>query len=236
MYDRLKGFKDFYPDEMAARREVIDTLEGVARRYGFREIATPAMEDVGMYVDKSGEGIVEELYTFTDKGGRDVSLAPELTPTVARMVVAKGQELSKPIKWFSTRPFWRYEQVQQGRFREFYQTNVDIFGSAEPEADAEILAFAADSLADLGLPPRSSSSGSPTATSLANCFAPSNPRSTYRTPSEPSTKARRSTVRSIWPCSPTPASLSRTPKRSTTCWQPGTKTSTRFWKRPTGRT
>jgi len=153
MYDRLKGFKDFYPDEMAARREVIDTLEGVARRYGFREIATPAMEDVGMYVDKSGEGIVEELYTFTDKGGRDVSLAPELTPTVARMVVAKGQELSKPIKWFSTRPFWRYEQVQQGRFREFYQTNVDIFGSAEPEADAEILAFAADSLADLGLPP-----------------------------------------------------------------------------------
>jgi histidyl-tRNA synthetase len=152
MYDRLKGFKDFYPDEMAARREVIDTVEGVARRYGFREIATPAMEDVGMYVDKSGEGIVDELYNFTDKGGRDVALAPELTPTVARMVVAKQQALSKPIKWFSTRPFWRYEQVQQGRFREFYQTNVDIFGSAEPEADAEILAFAADSLSDLGLP------------------------------------------------------------------------------------
>ena len=152
MYDRLKGFKDFYPDEMAARREVIDTVEGVARSYGFREIATPAMEDVGMYVDKSGEGIVDELYNFTDKGGREVALAPELTPTVARMVVAKQQALSKPIKWFSTRPFWRYEQVQQGRFREFYQTNVDIFGSAEPEADAEILAFAADSLSDLGLP------------------------------------------------------------------------------------
>jgi histidyl-tRNA synthetase len=152
MYDRLKGFKDFYPDEMAARREVIDTVEDVARRYGFREIATPAMEDVGMYVDKSGEGIVDELYNFTDKGGREVSLAPELTPTVARMVVAKQQALSKPIKWFSTRPFWRYEQVQQGRFREFYQTNVDIFGSEEPEADAEILAFAADSLSELGLP------------------------------------------------------------------------------------
>ena len=151
MYDRLKGFKDFYPDEMAARREVIDTLEGVARRYGFREIATPAMEDVGMYVDKSGEGIVEELYTFTDKGGRDVSLAPELTPTVARMVVAKGQELSKPIKWFSTRPFWRYEEPQQGRFREFYQTNVDIFDSSEPTADAEVLAVAADMLTNLGL-------------------------------------------------------------------------------------
>ncbi len=152
MYDRLKGFKDFYPDEMAARRAVIDTTEGVARRYGFREIATPALEDVQMYVDKSGEGIVDELYNFTDKGGREVSLTPELTPTVARMVVAKQQALSKPIKWFSTRPFWRYEQVQQGRFREFYQTNVDIFGSEAPEADAEILAFAGDMLTELGLP------------------------------------------------------------------------------------
>ncbi|WP_224333719.1 histidine--tRNA ligase [Haloprofundus halobius] len=151
MYDRLKGFRDFYPDEMAPRREVIDTMEDAAERYGFREVGTPALERTQMYVDKSGEEIVDELYAFTDKGGRDVALTPELTPTVARMVVAKQQELSKPIKWFSTRPFWRYEQVQQGRFREFYQTNVDIFGSSEPEADAEILAFAADALTDLGL-------------------------------------------------------------------------------------
>ncbi|TKX82792.1 histidine--tRNA ligase, partial [Halorubrum sp. SS5] len=84
-------------------------------------------------VDKSGEEIVEELYAFDDKGGRGVSMTPELTPTVARMVVARGQELSKPIKWVSTRPFWRYEQVQQGRFREFYQTNIDVFGSSAPE-------------------------------------------------------------------------------------------------------
>jgi histidyl-tRNA synthetase len=151
MYDRLKGFRDFYPEEMAPRREVIDTLESTAARYGFREISTPALERTEMYVDKSGEEIVEELYAFEDKGGREVSLTPELTPTVARMVVAKQQELSKPIKWVSTRPFWRFEQVQQGRFREFYQTNVDIFGSSEPTADAEILAFAADALTDLGL-------------------------------------------------------------------------------------
>ncbi|MFC6726150.1 ATP phosphoribosyltransferase regulatory subunit, partial [Halobium palmae] len=151
MYDRLKGFRDFYPAEMGSRREVIDTVEDVARRYGFREVGTPALERQRMYVDKSGEEIVDELYTFTDKGGRDVALTPELTPTVARMVVAKQQELSKPIKWFSTRPFWRYEQVQQGRFREFYQTNVDVFGSSDPAADAEILAFAADALTDLGL-------------------------------------------------------------------------------------
>ncbi|WP_265109058.1 histidine--tRNA ligase [Halosolutus halophilus] len=151
MYDRIKGFRDFYPGEMAARRATIDVLEETARRYGFREIGTPALERAEMWTDKSGDEIVDELYAFEDQGGRHVTLTPELTPTVARMVVAKQQELSKPIKWFSTRPFWRYEQVQQGRQREFYQTNVDIFGSSEPEADAEILAWAADALTGLGL-------------------------------------------------------------------------------------
>jgi histidyl-tRNA synthetase len=136
---------------MSSRRAVIDTLEETAARYGFREVGTPALERTEMYVDKSGAEIEEELYSFTDQGGRDVAMTPELTPTVARMVVEKQQELSKPVKWFSTRPFWRYEQVQQGRFREFYQTNVDIFGSAEPTADAEILAYAADALTELGL-------------------------------------------------------------------------------------
>jgi histidyl-tRNA synthetase len=151
MYDGVKGFRDFYPGEMAARRAAIDTLEDTARRYGFREIGTPALERTRMYEEKSGAEVVEQLYSFTDRGGRDVALAPELTPTAARMVVAKGQALSKPIKWFSTRPFWRYEAVQQGRFREFYQTNVDVFGSSEPAADAEVLAYAADALTALGL-------------------------------------------------------------------------------------
>ena len=151
MYDGLKGFRDFYPGEQSARREVTDAIEGVAASYGFREVATPALERTRMYVDKSGEEIVDELYAFEDKGGREVAMTPELTPTVARMVVAKGQELSKPIKWMSTRPFWRYEQVQQGRFREFYQTNIDVFGSSAPEADAEVLAVAADALTALGL-------------------------------------------------------------------------------------
>jgi histidyl-tRNA synthetase len=151
MYDRLKGFRDFYPERMTARRAVADRLEETARQYGFREVGTPALEAVDLYTDKSGDEIVDELYAFEDKGGRHIALTPELTPTVARMVVAKGQELRKPIKWMSTRPFWRYEQVQQGRFREFYQTNVDVFGSAEPTADAEILAYAADALTALGL-------------------------------------------------------------------------------------
>ena len=151
MYDGLKGFKDFYPREMAAHREVIDTVEATARGYGFREIETPRLERAEMWTEKSGDEIIDELYAFEDKGGRMVTLTPELTPTVARMVVAKQQALSKPIKWMSTRPFWRYEAVKQGRFREFYQTNVDIFGSNEPDADAEVLAFAADALVDLGL-------------------------------------------------------------------------------------
>ena len=151
MYERLKGFRDFYPEEMAARREVIDQLEATARQYGFREVGTPALERTAMYVEKSGEEIVEELYSFEDAGGRSVALTPELTPTVARMVVAKQQALSKPIKWYSTRPFWRYEEPQQGRFREFSQLNADIFGSADPTADAEILAYAGDALRALGL-------------------------------------------------------------------------------------
>ncbi len=151
MYERIKGFRDFYPEAMQSRRQVMDTVEGAAKRYGFREIGTPAMEAVEMYADKSGEEIVDELYAFDDQGGREVALTPELTPTVARMFVAKQQELSKPVKWVSTRPFWRYEEPQQGRFREFYQTNVDIFGSSEPTADAEVLAVAAEALTDLGL-------------------------------------------------------------------------------------
>ncbi|PSP86492.1 histidine--tRNA ligase [Halobacteriales archaeon QS_1_68_17] len=151
MYEGIKGFRDFYPGEMQARRWAMDTVEGTARRYGFREVGTPALEPTEMYVDKSGEEIVDELYAFTDRGGREVALTPELTPTVARMVVARQQALSKPIKWYSTRPFWRYEEPQQGRFREFYQTNVDIFGSADPAADAEVLAVAAESLTGLGL-------------------------------------------------------------------------------------
>lgn len=153
MYERIKGFRDFYPEEMRTRRAMIDQLEETARRYGFREIGTPALERTRLYADKSGEEIVEELFHFADQGDREVAMTPELTPTVARMVVAKQQELSKPIKWFSTRPFWRYEAVQQGRFREFYQTNVDIFGSSEPEADAEILAYCGDALTGLGLEP-----------------------------------------------------------------------------------
>jgi histidyl-tRNA synthetase len=96
MYDRLKGFRDVYPEEMAGRRLAIDAVEGASKRYGFREIDTPALERAAMYEDKSGEEIVEQMYSFEDKGGRHVAMTPELTPTAARMVVGRGQELSRP--------------------------------------------------------------------------------------------------------------------------------------------
>ncbi len=153
MYEGLKGFREIYAEKMSSRRWMFDTVEETVQRYGFREVDTPALERTQLYIDKSGDDILEELYTFEDKGERDIALTPELTPTVARMVADKGKALSKPIKWYSTRKFWRYEQVQQGRFREFYQTNVDILGSAEPTADAEVLAVAADLLRALGLQP-----------------------------------------------------------------------------------
>jgi histidyl-tRNA synthetase len=151
MHDRLKGFREFYPEEMVNRKAVFNSIENTISSYGFREIGTPSLEKTQLYVDKSGSEIVDHLYSFQDQGGRDITLTPELTPTVARMVALRGKSLPKPIKWFSTRPFWRYEQVQQGRFREFYQTNVDIFGSSSPSADAEIIVCAAHILSNLGL-------------------------------------------------------------------------------------
>ncbi|XGI82893.1 histidine--tRNA ligase [Halorutilales archaeon Cl-col2-1] len=149
--ESLKGFRDFYPDEMAARREVFDTVEETARSYGFREIATPSLEPLELYEIKSGEEIVDETYSFEDKGGRQVTMAPELTPSVVRIFVAKQQEFSKPLKWYSVPKLWRYEQPQSGRLREFYQPNFDIFGGETPEADAEIVSLADDMLRSLGL-------------------------------------------------------------------------------------
>lgn len=151
MQDHLKGFREFYPEEMVNRNYVLNSLEKTISNYGFREIGTPSIESTQLYIDKSGPEIVDHLYSFADKGGREITLTPELTPTVARMVAMRGKSLPKPIKWFSTRPFWRYEQVQQGRFREFYQTNVDIFGSHSPQSDAEIITCAAHMLSSLGL-------------------------------------------------------------------------------------
>ena len=150
-FESLKGFRDFYPDEQAARRQVFDSVRETARDYGFDEVAAPSLEPLALYEVKSGEEIVNETYSFEDKGGRRVTMTPELTPSLVRMYVAREQEMSKPVRWFALPKLWRYEQPQSGRLREFYQPNFDIFGAEGVEADAETIAAADGVLSRLGL-------------------------------------------------------------------------------------
>src|SRR5213082_3380437 len=146
----LPGFRDFYPDELALRNHIFATWREVARRYGFQEYDGPPLEPLELYTDKSGEEIVQQLYTFEDKGGRKVALRPEMTPTLARMVGAHAQALKKPIRWFSIPQLFRYERQQRGRLREHFQLNMDIIGEASPLADAELIAAAIDVMRAFG--------------------------------------------------------------------------------------
>ena len=147
----LPGFRDFYPQELAERAFIMQTWRDVARRYAFVEYDGPPLEPLDLYTRKSGEEIVGQLYNFVDKGGREVALRPEMTPTVARMVGARANALRKPVRWFSMPQLFRYERQQKGRLREHYQLNVDIFGSAEVAADAELVACAVDMMRAFGL-------------------------------------------------------------------------------------
>src|SRR5438034_7546015 len=147
----LPGFRDFYPDELALRNHIFATWREVARRYGFMEYDGPPLEPLELYTNKSGEEIVGQLYNFTDKGGREVSLRPEMTPTLARMVAAKANALRKPVRWFSVPQLFRYERQQRGRLREHFQLNVDIVGEADVTADAELLAVAIEVMRGCGL-------------------------------------------------------------------------------------
>jgi histidyl-tRNA synthetase len=147
----LPGFRDFYPQELAERAYIMTTWRDVARRYAFVEYDGPPLEPLDLYTKKSGEEIVGQLYNFVEKGGRDVALRPEMTPTVARMVAARANALRKPVRWFSMPQLFRYERQQKGRLREHYQLNVDIFGAAEVAADAELVACAVDMMRAFGL-------------------------------------------------------------------------------------
>jgi histidyl-tRNA synthetase len=147
----LPGFRDFYPPEFAARAHIMRAWRDTARRYGFEEYDGPPLEQLDLYIEKSGAEIVGQLYTFEDKGGRAVALRPEMTPTLARMVGARAGSLRRPIRWFSMPQLFRYERTQRGRLREHYQWNVDILGEDDVGADAEVLAVALDALRALGL-------------------------------------------------------------------------------------
>ncbi len=147
----LPGFRDFYPRELAHRNHIFAAWREAARRFGFEEYEGPTLEPLELFTAKSGEEIVRQLYNFMDKGGRAVSLRPEMTPTLARMAGARAGELRKPVRWFSIPQLFRYERTQRGRLREHFQWNVDIVGEEGVAADAEILAVALESFRLLGL-------------------------------------------------------------------------------------
>ncbi len=152
--ERLPGFRDFYPEPLPhpdvwsadARQYIFEKWRTVARRYGFREYDGPPLEPLELFTTKSGEEIVGQLYNFQDKGGREVSLRPEMTPTLARMVAAHERNYKKPVKWFAIPQLFRYERQQKGRLREHFQFNADLIGETDPAADAELIALLIDTL------------------------------------------------------------------------------------------
>ncbi len=147
----LPGFRDFYPEDLAARSYLEGVWRAVARRYGFEEYDGPPLEPLEIYTRKSGAEIVQQLYEFEDKGGRRVALRPEMTPTLARMVGMRARALRKPVRWFSIPQLFRYERKQRGRLREHFQLNLDILGEADVLADAELLAAAIEIVCVTGL-------------------------------------------------------------------------------------
>jgi histidyl-tRNA synthetase len=157
--ERLPGFRDFYPEPLPntdvwsadARQYIFGKWREIARRYGFREYDGPPIEPLELFTTKSGEEIVGQLYNFRDKGGREVSLRPEMTPTLARMAAAHERNYKKPMKWFAVPQLFRYEKQQAGRKREHFQFNADIIGEADPAADAELIALLIDTLRSFGL-------------------------------------------------------------------------------------
>lgn len=150
----VKGTRDFYPEQMAVRTWLYETVRGVSESFGYQEFEAPILESLDLYAAKSGEELVKkQSYVFTDRGGDEITLRPELTPSLARMIAQKQGELAFPARWWSYGPFWRYEKMQRGRSREFFQWNIDMLGVNSPEADAELVAIAAAFLKAVGLTP-----------------------------------------------------------------------------------
>ena len=152
-FQALPGFRDFLPKDTAARNYLFETWRGVARRYGFVEYETPLLEDTALYMKKAGGELNSQLFRFEDQGGRDVTLRPEVTASLARLVAQHQRDFPKPLKWFEIGQCFRYEKPQKGRGREFFQFNVDILGEAGPQADAELIALAIDTMLAFGFQP-----------------------------------------------------------------------------------
>jgi histidyl-tRNA synthetase len=150
----VKGTRDFYPDDMAVRRWMFDIIREVSTRFGYQEYDGPCLEFIDLYAAKSGEELVkEQAFVFSSRGDDLLTLRPELTPTLARMVAQQQYELPLPLRWWSIGPFWRYENPQRGRTREFFQWNIDIVGTESVVADAEIVVVATTFFIEAGLSP-----------------------------------------------------------------------------------
>jgi len=149
--ERPRGTNDYGPEEMARRRAVEGILRDAAHRFGFREVSTPTIEHLDLFTTKSGPGIVNELYAFKDKGGRDVALRPEFTASIVRFYLSELRNLPKPIKVYSVGNVFRYEEPQKGRYREFTQFNAEIIGAPALQGDAEVVALAIECLRSVGV-------------------------------------------------------------------------------------
>jgi histidyl-tRNA synthetase len=150
-FQTLPGFREFYPEDLARRNHVFRLWRQTAVAFGFAEYDAPVLEPLELYKAKSGDEIEAQLFSFADKGGREVALRPEMTPTVCRLVGARASALKRPIKWFSIAEFYRYERMQKGRGRCFNQFNADIFGEPGPEAEIELIALLIQCLCAFGL-------------------------------------------------------------------------------------
>ena len=148
----VKGTRESYPEAMAFRALLYGKVQEFTRRYGYEEYESPFLERLELYAAKSGEELVkEQSFVLMDRGGDELALRPELTPSLARMVAQRQAQLVLPVRWFSYGPFWRYERPQRGRTREFFQWNIDLLGDESPAADGEIVAIGAEFLQSLGL-------------------------------------------------------------------------------------
>jgi len=148
----VKGMREFYPEDLAVRNYLYQQVRAAASLFGYQEWESPYVETIDLYAAKSGEELVEkQSFVFADRGGDKITLRPELTPSLARMVAKRQNELVFPLRWWQFGPMWRYEQPQKGRTREFFQWNVDMLGVNSPEADAELIAVAATFLKLVGL-------------------------------------------------------------------------------------
>lgn len=150
-FQSLPGFREFYPDQCALRNYVFSQWRRAARAFNFQEYEAPVLEPLELYKEKSGEEIVDQLFNFEDRGGREVTLRAEMTPSLARLIGAKANSLKRPIKWYHAGEHYRYEKPQKGRLRAFYQFNADILGETSPGADAELISLLVQTLSSFGL-------------------------------------------------------------------------------------